>query len=268
MPKVSPAVPELTLVPCTKLSVWAPMVSPLKVWVTPAPVVSRSDAISTAPVMVVGRLKLRPVSLANCRVPPDSVKMPAPKAPALVVARSVPALSVVPPVCKLFPERTKVPAPDLTSRPVVAALAPVISRELAVTSRVPVVPAPSVKLRSVEAVAPVYRKVPPPKTKFAAALVAAPKFPLAPPLPIVATDTVPAVNVVTPVYVLVPDSVRIPAPALVKPPAPFASAPVLKVVLPAPPTVSPNAPVTPPDSVKVSASELICAALPKVIAPA
>ena len=68
-----------------------------------------------------------------------------------------------------------------------------------VTSTVDVVLAVSVELRSVEAVAPVYWSVPPPRTRFAAALLAWPRFPAWPPLPIVATLKVPALIVVTPV---------------------------------------------------------------------
>ena len=52
-----------------------------------------------------------------------------------------------------------------------------INTDTVVTSIVLVVPVVSVKLRSVEAVAPVYCKVPPPSTRFAAALLAAPRLP-------------------------------------------------------------------------------------------
>ena len=47
---------------------------------------------------VVFRLKANPVSFANSKVPPDKVSVPAPNALALVVARSVPVLTVVMPV--------------------------------------------------------------------------------------------------------------------------------------------------------------------------
>ena len=56
-----------------------------------------------------------------------------------------------------------------------------------------------VKLLSVEAVEPVYCKVPPPITKLDAAFVACPKLPATPPSPIVPTLNVPALIVVTPV---------------------------------------------------------------------
>ena len=61
-------------------------------------------------------------------------------------------------------------------------------------------PVDIVKFLSVEAVAPVYFKVPLLNTKLVAALVAEPRLPLAtPPSPIVATLNVPALIVVTPV---------------------------------------------------------------------
>ena len=57
-----------------------------------------------------------------------------------------------------------------------------------------------VKFLSVEALSPVYFKVPPSKIKLPTKLLAEPKLPLATkPLPIVATLIVPAVIVVTPV---------------------------------------------------------------------
>jgi len=62
-----------------------------------------------------------------------------------------------------------------------------------------VLPVVKVKLRSVEAVVPVYCKVPPANTRLAAALVACPRFPATPPFPIVATLNVPALMVVVPV---------------------------------------------------------------------
>ena len=66
-------------------------------------------------------------------------------------------------------------------------------------SKVPVVLSVIVKFLSVEAVAPVYFKVPPPNTRLVAALVACPKFPAIPPSPIVPTLNVPTLIVVAPV---------------------------------------------------------------------
>ena len=57
----------------------------------------------------------------------------------------------------------------------------------------------SVKLRSVDALVPVYCKVPPPRTRLPAALVELPSVPETPPLVIVAMLTVPALIVVAPV---------------------------------------------------------------------
>ena len=68
-----------------------------------------------------------------------------------------------------------------------------------VTSIVPVVLLVSVNARSVEAVLPVYCKVPLPITRFAAALVAAPKLPATAPLPMVPTLRTPALMLVIPV---------------------------------------------------------------------
>ncbi len=98
-------------------------------------------------------------------------------------------------------ENTKVPAPSLVKLPLVAAVPPDMVRVVvaADTLIVDEVPAPSVKARFVEAVAPVYWRVPPLSTKFVAALEARPKFPVAPPLPIVPTLSVPSEIVVTPV---------------------------------------------------------------------
>ena len=86
----------------------------------------------------------------------------------------------------------------MVSAPFVAVEAPLTVRLLVVMSKVAVLPALTVKLRSVLAVAPVYCSVPPSKTRFAAALLAAPRFPLTPPLPMVPTLSVPVLSVVTP----------------------------------------------------------------------
>ena len=113
----------------------------------------------------------------------------------------VPALTVVVPVYKLFPERVKMPEPIFVRAPVVLVLAPEIVRVVPefVISMVEVVPAVKVKLRLVDAVLPVYCSVPPLRTKFVATLVAAPRLPATPPLPMVATLKIPALIVVTPV---------------------------------------------------------------------
>ena len=81
-----------------------------------------------------------------------------------------------------------------------------------------VVAAVSVKLRFVEAVAPVYCSVPPPRTRLLAVAAACPRFPAVPPLPIVATLSVPPLILVTPVKVFVPLRTNRPLPVIVKPP--------------------------------------------------
>ena len=99
-----------------------------------------------------------------------------------------------------MPDKVKVPAPVLVSAPVVLVLAPEIVKVVpdAVTSIVLVVPAVKVKARSVEAVAPVYFKVPPPSTKLAASLADAPMLLLDKPLAIDEILKVPPLIVVTP----------------------------------------------------------------------
>jgi hypothetical protein len=67
------------------------------VWVTPAPEANRSLVIVEVAVTVVLRLYDKPVLLANSSVPPPSETALVPKADALVVARSEPALTVVVP---------------------------------------------------------------------------------------------------------------------------------------------------------------------------
>ena len=159
-------------------------------------------------------------------VPPVMVNVPAtvPSAEELLMF-NVPALRVVPPVKVFAPDSVNVPAPILVSEPVVAALAPEIVRLLVVTSMNEVVAAVNVKALFVVAVAPVYCKVPPPITKFAAAFVAAPRFPETPPLPIVATLSTPTLIVVTPVYKFVPDNVSMPLPIFVRAPVVLVLAP-------------------------------------------
>ena len=108
---------------------------------------------------------------------------------------------VVVPVYKCVPVNVNVPAPVLVSAPVVLVVAPdMVNTTLVGTSIVELVAAVSVKFLSVEAVDPVYFKVPPPKTKLAALLDAEPKLPEAtPPLPMLPTLKAPALIVVTPV---------------------------------------------------------------------
>ena len=119
-PKVIPAVPEVVVASLPIVKVCAPIDKVPKVCVTPAPAARRSEVICTAPEIVVLRLKLSPVSLASSSVPPESAKVPAPSADALVVARSVPALTVVVPLYVFTPERVSVPAPLFVNPPVPA----------------------------------------------------------------------------------------------------------------------------------------------------
>ena len=101
----------------------------------------------------------------------------------------------------MAPLKVSVPAPVLVNAPEVAVLAPEIVRVVpkVVTSIVAILLVFIVKLRSVEAVAPVYCKLPPSNTKLVATFVAEPKLPeLTLPSPIVATLKIPAEIVVTP----------------------------------------------------------------------
>ncbi len=93
------------------------------------------------------------------------------------------------------------PVPVFVRPPVVAAETPDIVRVVPAveTSMVPVLAAMMVNAWSVLAVAPVYCKVPPSKTKLAAAFVAWPILPATPPSLIVFALKVPALIVVTPV---------------------------------------------------------------------
>ena len=101
----------------------------------------------------------------------------------------------------MVPESSSVPAPSLVSEPVVAAAAPESVKVLAAlaTSMDEVVAAVRVKLRSLDAVAPVYCRVPPLSTRLPAPLVAAPRLPATPPSLMLATLSVPALSVVMPV---------------------------------------------------------------------
>ncbi len=100
-----------------------------------------------------------------------------------------------------MPDKISFPCPLLVRAPLVAVETPERVRVVAwvMTSKVAVLPVLIVKLRSVLAVAPVYCRMPPSKTRLPAALVAAPRLPLTPPSPMVATFRMPPVKVVTPV---------------------------------------------------------------------
>ena len=158
----------------------------------------------------------------------------------------------------MAPDKVNVPLPTFVRAPKTAVDAPEIVNVVpeVLTSIIEVFPAVRVKLRLVEAVDPVYLKVPPSNTRLAAAFVACPKFPATPPFPIVATLNVPALIVVAPVYVFVPDNVNIPDPSLV-------NVPVLivigsgTVIFPDPPKVKLNVPVIalPLETSKVNVSE-------------
>ena len=127
------------------------------------------------------------------------------------------------------------------------AAAPDMVRLFAI-SMVEVVAAVSVKARFVEVAAPVYCSVPPPRTRFAATFVAAPRFPATPPLPIVVTLSVPALIVVTPVNVLTALRVTVPAVVFVTAPVPARMADTVPLCrFTAPVTVkTPLVPVTTP----------------------
>ena len=94
------------------------------------------------------------------------------------------------------------PGPALMKLPVLEAAAPEMVRTVAALETLidEVVPLTRVKLRLVEAVAPVYCRVPPLVShRLPAALVAAPRLLATPPLPMVATLSTPPLKVVTPV---------------------------------------------------------------------
>ena len=97
-PNVIPAVPELTLASLPIVKVCAPMDKLPRLCVSPAPSDRRPELICTAPDTVVGRLKFSPLSPAKDKVPPESAKLPDPRALGLVVARRVPALRLVVPL--------------------------------------------------------------------------------------------------------------------------------------------------------------------------
>ena len=123
-PKVTPVAPLFTVLPAVRFRTEEPKASGPKVYTTPEPAVSRSATIRAAPDTEVARPKFRAVSLASCRTPPVSARLPAPSAPAEVVARRMPVLSVRAPLKVLLPERTSVPGPDLVSEAVVPEMMP------------------------------------------------------------------------------------------------------------------------------------------------
>ena len=78
----------------------------------------------------------------------------------------------------------------------------------------------SVKSRSVVAAGPVYWRVPPASTRFAATLVDAPMPLTLPPIASEETLRMPPMIVVMPVYVFAPLSVSVPVPTLERESAP------------------------------------------------
>ena len=228
------------------------------------------------------------LKLVAASEPPLTV-MPEVPAKAPETAVSVPPETSVAPLKVLATLRVQAPAPVLVTEVEPVPLSPIavpytpdwapvelarvmvraafVSARVAVpfSVHVPEAPAaskvapaePTVKLRSVGAVAPTYCSVPPLNTRLAAALVAEPKLPEAtPPLPSVVTLTVvPALIVVTPVKVLAPVSAKTPEPekpsvpvplmrlATVREPARLKANAALLTIFPAP--IVPAAPPAP-----------------------
>ena len=116
-PKVIAPVPEVASAPRVTERVCAPIVSVPSVCVTPAPATSRSETTVVLAVTVVARPKFKPVSFASWSVPLPKDNAPAPSAPVLVVARTMPAETVVVPVYVLTPESVKMPAPVFVMPP-------------------------------------------------------------------------------------------------------------------------------------------------------
>ena len=123
-PKLTPVAPLFTVLPAARLRTEEPKARVPKEYETPEPAVRRSATMMGLPDTEVGRLKASPVSLASCRKPPLSVSVPAPSAPAEVVARRMPLLSVSAPLKVLLPWSTSVPGPDLVSEAVVPEMMP------------------------------------------------------------------------------------------------------------------------------------------------
>ena len=190
------------------------------------PMVSLKAPIANVPPVLIVTVAVSGNWLAapNCAVAvaPMTKFPPIAFTPAVLLKASVPAVTVVTPVCALdaVPDSVSVPAPILVRPPVVAGMAADIVRLFVVISSVEVDPVDSERTRSVVAVAPVYCSVPPPRTRLPATLVAWPRFPCTPPLPIVPTLRVPPLIVVAPVYVLTPLRVTVPVVDFVRGTAP------------------------------------------------
>ena len=112
----------------------------------------------------------------------------------------------------MLPESVSIPAPAFVRLPLAVAPLPEMASAV-VTLIVLEVPFVRVKLRSVEPLAPVKSRVPPPNTRFPAAFVELPSAPATPPLVIEAMLSVPALIVVAPVKVLAPFRISVPLPA-------------------------------------------------------
>ena len=184
-PKVTPAVPLATLVPAPIVRVCAPMLSVPRVWVTPAPEARRSEVIVVFPETVVFLPKLRPVLFASCKVPPLRAREPAPSDPAFVVARRIPAETVVEPVKVLAPESVQVLVLALVS--VVTRLAP--SLMMPVMLPVPVPSRASVFAALAVVTVPMLTEAPVPGESVA--------VPAPPPLKVTPVNVIPAVPLVT-----------------------------------------------------------------------
>ena len=125
-PNCTPVAPVMdTKLPAERDNVVPPLSPSVPNWkFAPAPEVRRSTRIATLPLTVVLRAKLRLLSLASCSVPPVSARVPAPSAPPMVVARSVPAESVSTPLKRLLFESVRVPGPTLVRLAVTPETAP------------------------------------------------------------------------------------------------------------------------------------------------
>ena len=121
------------------------------------------------------------------------------RAPAVPLSVSVPLLMVVMPVLGLLAVSVSEPTPVFVKAPLVAVEAPVTVRVLVVMSKVAVLSALIVKLRSVLTLPPVYCRAPPSKTRFAAALADVPMLLSEPPLARVVRLRTPPLIVVAPV---------------------------------------------------------------------
>ena len=116
-PNVRPAAPALIRLPRFEVSVAPESVSVPSVCVTPAPRVRRSAMSDTLVPLAALSAKFSPVSLARMSVEPEplSVSEPVPSAAAFVVARSVPAESVMAPLSVFAPLSVRMPEPDFVN---------------------------------------------------------------------------------------------------------------------------------------------------------